>query len=208
MKTTQTLSVALLIAIISTIGLNSVSAYGQGNGQGKNAQTNFVDTNNNGIADGQEDWDNDGILNKDDEDYEKSYTNMRDDDWDGIPNKDDEDYVRSQDGTNKPENAWNWNQSWNSSSMNMGQKQGSTNSVLKARYKNTYEAKYGSMIEKMDDTQLNALISKIDDISEKVNTGDYSDETKEKFNAMLDALREIATDNLDWEDDIIDSLFQ
>jgi len=52
-----------------------------------------------------QDADGDGIPNKDDEDYEKSYVNMKDDDGDGIPNKDDDDYVKPQDGSNKSENA-------------------------------------------------------------------------------------------------------
>jgi len=41
---------------------------GTGTGSGTSNGT-FVDENNNGEADGKEDWDNDGILNAQDEDY-------------------------------------------------------------------------------------------------------------------------------------------
>lgn len=80
------------------------------------------------------------------------------------------------------------------------------NSVLKAKYKSTYEVKYWSVISKMDDSALENFIGKVDDILEKVATGDYSDATKEKYNAMLLALREIAVDNID-EWDILEGLF-
>jgi hypothetical protein len=49
----------------------------------------------------------------------------------------------------------------------------------------------------MDDSALENFIGKVDDILEKVATGDYSDATKEKYNAMLLALSEIAVDNID-----------
>ncbi len=68
---------------------------------------------------------------------------------------------------------------------------------LKNKYKATYKSKYWSLISKMDDTKLNTFIEKIDSIVEKVNIGDYSDVVKEKYNAMLLALREIAVENLD-----------
>jgi hypothetical protein len=44
------------------------------------------------------------------------------------------------------------------------------NVSLKNQYKTTYEAKYGSVIAKMDDSQLETFIGKVDDIIEKVNT--------------------------------------
>ena len=73
------------------------------------------------------------------------------------------------------------------------------NSVLKAKYKSTYEVKYGSVISKMDDSDLDVFVSKIEDILEKVEIGNYSDGVKEKYNAMLLALLEIALDNIDDE---------
>ncbi len=76
-----------------------------GSGAGKNAGQNAVDSDNDGTPDGLEDDDGDGILNKDDSDYEKKYVNMKDDDGDGIPNKDDEDYTRPLDGSGRPETA-------------------------------------------------------------------------------------------------------
>ncbi len=197
MKTTKTLSVVLLIAMISTIGLTSVSAYGQWGGQGQNLTA-------------EERAEMQNMTQEEKQSYmEEKWVEMQDEDWDGIPNKDDDDYVKTQDGTNKSDNAGNgWNMNSSSMKGNSDMDRWNANSALKAKYKNSYEDKYGDAISRMSDDQLNTFITKVDDISEKVNTGDYSDETKEKFNAMLDALREIATDNLDWEDDIIDSLFQ
>jgi hypothetical protein len=58
----------------------------------------------------------------------------------------------------------------------------------------------------MDDSQLETFIGKVDDIIEKVNTWDYSDASKEKYNAMLIALKEIAVQNID-DDAILDELF-
>jgi hypothetical protein len=200
MKTNKRFINFVALWLIVLLGISSVSAYWEwqksGNWTWNNTQSksNFIDTNNDWIADWEEDWDNDGILNKDDEDFENSNINMRDDDNDWIPNKDDEDYLRtqSQDWTNKPTDAWMWN--WNNSS---------ENALLKAKYKNTYENKYGVLIWKMDDEKLNAFIVKIDSLSETFNAWNYSLETKEKFNVMLGALREIAIDNLDIvEDDL------
>jgi hypothetical protein len=51
----------------------------------------------------------------------------------------------------------------------------------------------------MDNSQLETFIGKVDDIIEKVNTWNYSDATKEKYNAMLIALKEIAVNNIDEE---------
>lgn len=80
------------------------------------------------------------------------------------------------------------------------------NSVLKAKYKSTYEVKYGSLISKMDDSSLESFISKVDWLLEKIEAWNYSDETKIKYNSMLLALKEIAVDNID-EDTILDELF-
>jgi len=94
------LSTVTALAIITTLGASSVFAkgHGQGGGQGQgmNNQEMNIDANGNGTPDGQEDFDNDGILNKDDADYDKTGMNMHDDDGDGIPNKDDSDYDKTE----------------------------------------------------------------------------------------------------------------
>ena len=202
MKNTKFLSVGLLIAMISTIGLTSVSAYGQGNGQGQNLTA-------------EERAEMQNMTQEERQAYmEEKWVEMQDEDGDGIPNKDDDDYVKPQDGSNKSENAWKGkseNAGSGSGSMNgkSDMSRWNGNSALKAKYKNSYEEKYGDAISRMTDDQLDTFITKIDDIAEKVENWDYSDETKEKFNAMLDALREIAEENMDsTEDDLLDGLFE
>lgn len=81
------------------------------------------------------------------------------------------------------------------------------NSVLKAKYKSTYEVKYWSAISAMDNSQIDVFIGKIDDILEKVENWNYSDETRIKYNFMLLALKEIAVDHID-EEDLLDGLFE
>ena len=98
---------------------------------------------------------------------------------------------------------WNHDNDWK---MNKGSNKGNINSALKNKYKNAYEVKYGSTIAKMSNSQLETFIWKVDAIIEKVNTWDYSEKTREKFNAMLIALKEIAVDNID-EESIFDWLF-
>ncbi len=111
--------IGLIIAnpIYAINGNGQGRGQGQGNGQGeglgragtmdrqnnKKSIENIVDENNNSIPDGQEDFDGDGIINRDDEDYEKEYLNMRDADGDGVANRIDEDYESAKDGTNRPE---------------------------------------------------------------------------------------------------------
>jgi|SaaInlV_100m_DNA_6_1039743.scaffolds.fasta_scaffold02180_6 hypothetical protein len=195
MKTNKIISVALLVAMISTIGLTSASAsYGQWNGQWSSMTEEQREEMQNMTEEEREAY------------MEENEIEIQDDDGDWIPNKDDEDFERDEDGENKPEDAWNWNKSWNGSEM--AEQKWNSNSALKAKYKNTYEEKYWALISKMDDEGLNTFIDKIDDIAETVETWDYSNETKEKFNAMLDALREIAEDNLDIEDELLDWLFE
>ena len=82
------------------------------------------------------------------------------------------------------------------------------NSILKAKYKNAYAIKYGSIIGKMSDDKIESFVWKIDDLVVKVNNSTASDLTKEKYNAMLMALREIALENLDEDDSLLDSLFE
>jgi len=80
------------------------------------------------------------------------------------------------------------------------------NNTLKSEYKKTYENKYWEVISKMDDWKLNVLISKIDILIKNTNNWNYSYKIKEKYNAMLEALREIANDNLSINSDL-NSLF-
>jgi len=95
-------ALALTLMIISSGGyLQASQGDGMGSGAGNQSAQKMVDKNTNGIPDGQEDFDQDGVLNKDNDDYVKDYVNMQDADGDGISNKDDSDYVAPQDGTGK-----------------------------------------------------------------------------------------------------------
>lgn len=202
MKTNKIISIALLIAMVSTIGLTSVSAsYGEWKGQGQNMTEEQREEIQNMSEEERQEY------------MEENWKEMQDDDGDGISNRDD-DFEKSEDGENKPENAWSgekpenaWNGNQSGNASDTARENASENSALKSKYKNSYEDKYGSAISRMNNDQLNVFIDKIDVIAERVETGDYSDETREKFNAMLDALREIATDNID-EEDLLDGLFE
>ena len=102
------INIMLLIVFVSFSGITQAyNGDGTGNSIGKNAGTGtgigadeyIIDTNNNDYPDAHEDFDGDGILNKDDEDYQKPAVMDRDHDGDGILNKDDEDYISPKDGT-------------------------------------------------------------------------------------------------------------
>ncbi len=67
---------------------------------------------------------------------------------------------------------------------------------VKAKYKTIYKKKYGEMMSKLGKDKINNLVWKIDTLIEKVNNWTYSDEKKEKLNAMLESLKEIATERL------------
>lgn len=193
MKTNKILLSITTLVMIITLGLASTYAN----------SGNYEDINSNWIADWQEDWDSDWILNSDDEDYIRTYENMKDDDWDWIANKDDEDYEKNplEDWSNKQENAWNnWTWSLNNQEKLWTNWTGSLNkseNPLKTKYKSTYQEKYSFVFEKLDDSKLNLLINRIDQASEKINNSNSSEATKEKYNAMLWALREMAEENLD-----------
>jgi hypothetical protein len=106
-----------------------------------------------------------------------------------------------------------WDKNWGNKNMQNKSKRyawlnsNGINNSLKAKYKNSYETKYWTVISKMDDDKLTIFIEKVDDIIEKVNNWNYSETTKNKYNAMLNALKEIAEDNLDEEVKILDGLF-
>ncbi len=78
---------------------------GSGNGNGQRGGQGMIDKNDNGIPDGMEDFDGDGVINRDDDDFDKEYINMKDTDEDGIANSVDEDYEPAEYGTNRPETA-------------------------------------------------------------------------------------------------------
>ena len=63
---------------------------------------------------------------------------------------------------------------------------------IKAKYKKNYEDKYKNVFVRLNDEKRNTLVSKIDWLVEKVTNWNYSDETKEKLLAMLEALKEVA----------------
>jgi len=218
MKTNKKVLVSMF-AIIAILFTSSVSAMGPRDGSGKNSwtNTNFVDENENGIADGQEDDDNDWILNKDDEDYEKSNENMRDDDNDGIPNKDDEDYVKSQDGTgNQNRNAMKkgsgtMNGSWAMDGQgNMNKKQSKyVDNAKKAQYKKAIQNKYQSTIDWLSTDKLETLVTKIDDLEVKIEAStSYTEDKKESLINILEALKEVVNERLETEWINIDDLLQ
>jgi len=110
-KTKHTYVVVAILGLIIAVPTYAMGGNGAGkgnsSGQGQNRGTNFIDENENGIADGQEDFDGDGILNKDDDNYERGYVNMQDTDGDGVANSVDEDYEPARDGSNRPETTGN-----------------------------------------------------------------------------------------------------
>jgi hypothetical protein len=114
--------------------------------------------------------------------------------WVEIPEVASSSYIKEK--CDKEQSNKNKTQQWKNKS--------NQNSVLK----NQYKAKYGNVISKMSDDKLNILIEKIDLLSEKVNAWNYSQVTKQKYNSILSALRELAVENL-WENEInIDNLFE
>lgn len=91
MKKISILLIALLLVLPAAIA--QMGPRGKGYVKGMPV---MEDDNDNGIPDGLEDDDGDGIINRDDEDYEKEYKNREnalDDDNDGIPNGQDPDFV-------------------------------------------------------------------------------------------------------------------
>lgn len=111
---------------------------------------------------------------------------------------------------------WQWN-GWNSSNVNKGQRWGqqansnryvNSNVVsMQAKYKDTVETKYSSRLDALDNSQLEILVEKIDALIEKVNTGTYSTVVKEKYTALLLALKEISVEKMDVDDLDLDALF-
>lgn len=87
-----------------------------------------------------------------------------------------------------------WQGMWNSSNVNKGQNSwvNSNFNSLKNKYKNTIETKYSKTLSKMDNTELNNLVSKIDLLSKEIQTKNYTTSTKQNYNAILSVLRDLA----------------
>lgn len=104
----------------------------------------------------------------------------------------------------KWEGKWNgqgqsiWNK-WGNSYSNANNNKYVNSNVIstKNKYKNTVETKYSPLVSRLSEDKVQALIEKIDDVIEDVNTSDkYNEETKEKFTAILLALRETSVSAL------------
>ncbi len=95
--------------------------------------------------------------------------------------------------------TWSWSMSWTGNMMNNSYWKWwmNNNSNMRMRYKSNYENKYWDVISKMDDTKLEEFMNRIDELINKINTWDYTDVIKQKYNTMLLVLKEIASDNLD-----------
>lgn len=80
----------------------------------------------------------------------------------------------------------------------------------KQKYITLYRWKYWNKIASFSDEKLNQIITKIDDLIEKINTWNYSDKIKQKYNTILLALRELVASYIDSSDFMLDfdSLFK
>jgi len=94
-----------IVGVMMAAPTYAMRGQGIGNGNGQKGAQNMIDENGNGIPDGLDDFDGDGIINRDDDDYEKQYLNMQDADDDGVANRIDEDYEPAENGANRPETA-------------------------------------------------------------------------------------------------------
>lgn len=105
---------------------------------------------------------------------------------------------------------WNWKAYWRWSGNSYWEKFKTRWNLYKVRYKNTIEHKYWNMISKFTDEKLKIVIWRIDDLVVEINTWDYSSDTKEKYNTMLLAIRELVVENLNDSSNVvdIDALFE
>jgi hypothetical protein len=81
----------------------------------------------------------------------------------------------------------------------------------KKSYRKALDKKYAKQIWNMSDDKLEVLINRIDAALVQINNWNYSGATKEKYTALLEALREMAEDELNnSEQDVfdLDSLFK
>lgn len=126
------------------------------------------------------------------------------DEWVDLPEQASSSYIQE-----------NCDNEWNLDSANKGSER--SNQVnkwqqwkMQSNYnslKNEYKEKYSSTVAKLDNDKLTTLVEKIDELAEKINWWNYSDTTKEKYNSVLLALRELAIENLEEDEIDIDSLF-
>jgi len=198
----------ILMAMFATIG--SASAMWNWQGQwleNEKWNSQCLDVNENDICDGQEDDDGDGVLNRDEEDFEKQQNNMNDDDGDGIANKDDEDYegqvwtgnqnmsngngIRNQDwklSRKEKKNELKWKM-WRNGSM-------------VEWFINGYLNKVWKMSQEQQQEKLEKLVSNIDVATQKIETMPEG-EKKELYLNVLEYFQISAEEVLE---DILESI--
>ena len=140
-------------------------------------------------------------VNEEDEDEDEDENEDEDED-------ENEDEDEDEDENEELWNRWNWVWYWYG---NLKREKYVYKWVFyKNRYKITLKNKYWKTISKLNNNKLVIIVWRIDNLIEEVNDWDYSDETKETFNTILLALRELIEENLDNTEDIldIDSLFE
>ena len=99
----KNMMIAIAVLGIVSVTPSIVSAMGPGGGNSGRMGQNMM--NEDGVPIGLQDDDGDGIINRDDEDFEKPMLNARDNDEDGVPNRLDEDYAPAKDGTGRPDDV-------------------------------------------------------------------------------------------------------
>ena len=114
------------------------------------------------------------------------------------------------------ENCNHNNSNWN---VSRGQGQGKWNKVSNSRnfsefntkkekYKTLLNTKYKAKIDALSEDKIKTILSKIDELEEKVKLSTtYTEEKKLNTIALLEALRDIIQEKI-WDDDLIDNLFQ
>lgn len=116
--------------------------------------------------------------------------------WVDLPKQASPEYIKEtcdKEETNK--NKWQNR----SSEVNKG-KQWEKKSNYNSSIKDEYKKKYSTVVSQMSDEKLETLLEKIDILLEKINTWNYSENTKSKYNSILFALKELAIENIDEEE--------
>ena len=196
----KVLATLIAVWLIATSILNTTSASFDDETKWSWDKANYIDINNNGIADGKEDFDNDWILNKDDEDYESTNENMRDDDGDGIANNEDEDYENNPvlDGTNKSENAWNWQNENENAQWTMNKAERTIELKNKIGIKTSwtiddivwkFENSYKHLSIEEQKSRYEAFNEKINIVLEKIENLNLDDATEEKYKNIFEYLQ-------------------
>jgi len=221
------LEIVTLVAMFTLAGTATFAMWprgGQGVGQWQGAwQAQCVDSDNNGVCDGQEDFDGDGIPNSQDEDY-KTYQNapeggqLQSNQYKGA-NKN----GANAQGAGQWQGAWQWN-------VNRSQQ---AKQVL-AQKRNQYAQNLGNIAPKVDNimtnyfdklsalpvedqiTKLQTLIDKIDAAEEKIQAI-TDEEKKELYTNLLEYLKVAAEEKLvdltattdtTTDDSILDSILE